>query len=95
VHDVRFADADGVKTTPINPEQLLEARCAADQGNDLWLTFNRVQENVIRGGLHRIVVENVRVIDARRKTRHARNRRSCRLFASSAFPVIPRCDSSF
>jgi len=57
-HDLRFADAEGVKTTPIKPEQLLEARRAADQGNDLWVTFNRIQENVIRGGLHGTVVEN-------------------------------------
>ena len=28
------------------------ARRNADNGNDLWRTFNRVQENVIRGGLH-------------------------------------------
>lgn len=33
-----------------NPERLLNARRWTDKGNDLWTTFNRVQENVIKGG---------------------------------------------
>ena len=51
-HELRFADAEGEVTTPIQPAQLLNPRRNADNGNDLWRTFNRVQENVIRGGLH-------------------------------------------
>jgi hypothetical protein len=51
-HELRFADAEGEVTTPIQPAQLLNSRRNADNGNDLWRTFNRVQENVIRGGLH-------------------------------------------
>lgn len=51
-HELRFADAEGEVTTPIQPTQLLQPRRSADAGNDLWRTFNRVQENVIRGGLH-------------------------------------------
>lgn len=51
-HSMRFADADGKVTTPITPDQLLRARRNGDTGNDLWTTLNRVQENVIRGGLH-------------------------------------------
>ncbi len=35
----------------IEPEQLLEARRSDDRGDNLWVTFNRVQENLIRGGL--------------------------------------------
>jgi hypothetical protein len=36
---------------PITPEQLLVVRRAADNNNTLWATFNRVQENMVRGGL--------------------------------------------
>lgn len=36
---------------PVTEDQLLRARRAADQGDDLWTTFNRVQENMLRGGL--------------------------------------------
>jgi hypothetical protein len=52
VHTVRFANAEGKVTTPITAAQLLTPRRLADQGNDLWKTFNRVQENTIKGGLH-------------------------------------------
>lgn len=38
-------------TAPIQARDLLTQRRAADVGTDLWTTFNRVQENVIRGGL--------------------------------------------
>lgn len=34
----------------VQPAQLLEARRQADEGMDLWRVFNRVQENVVRGG---------------------------------------------
>jgi len=34
---------------PIKAEALLTARRAGDVGNDLWRTFNRVQENLMRG----------------------------------------------
>lgn len=36
---------------PITEAQLLQPKRAADRGGDLWTTFNRVQENVMRGGL--------------------------------------------
>jgi len=51
-HSLRFADAEGKTTTPITAAQLLKPRRHEDGGNDLWQTMNRVQENVIRGGLH-------------------------------------------
>lgn len=38
-------------TTTVAPRALLKARRDADEGSDLWTTFNRVQENAIRGGL--------------------------------------------
>lgn len=53
-HTVRFADSEGSVSTPITPAQLLAPRRSADNGSDLWSVTNRVQENVIRGGLHAI-----------------------------------------
>jgi hypothetical protein len=50
-HAMRFADSDGVITTPITPTQLLTPRRVADQGSDLWSTFNVIQENCLKGGL--------------------------------------------
>lgn len=51
-HSLRFADAEGKVSTPITAAQLLQPRRPDDQGGDLWKTFNRVQENVIKGDLH-------------------------------------------
>lgn len=48
---IRFGDADGKVETPITAQQLLHPRRPADTGNDLWRTFQRVQENTVRGGL--------------------------------------------
>lgn len=53
-HTLRFADADGKVTTPITPAQLLAPRRHDDVGSDLWHTFNRVQENVIAGGVQAV-----------------------------------------
>lgn len=50
-HTVRFGDAEGHVNTPIRAEQLLDVRRPEDNRNDLWSVFNRVQENVLRGGL--------------------------------------------
>ncbi len=36
---------------PVQPHQLLNERRYDDKGNDLWTTFNVIQENVMRGGL--------------------------------------------
>ena len=36
---------------PIQPDHLLGVRRAADEGSDLWRVYNRVQENLLRGGL--------------------------------------------
>lgn len=33
------------------PEEVLTARRAEDEGGDLWRVFNRIQENTVRGGL--------------------------------------------
>ncbi len=50
-HVVRFADADGKVETPITAAQLLAPRRREDTANDLFTTFNRIQENAVRGGL--------------------------------------------
>lgn len=34
----------------LNPENVLRSRRFQDEGNDLWRTFNRVQENLVTGG---------------------------------------------
>lgn len=38
------------KAAPITEQQALAIRRTADTPNDLWTTFNRVQENLVRGG---------------------------------------------
>lgn len=50
-HTLRFGDAEGNTDTPITAEQLLVPRRYDDRGDDLWKTFNRVQENAVKGGL--------------------------------------------
>lgn len=42
---------DELEVAPVSPQKLLEARRTQDARDDLWTTFNRVQENLIRGGL--------------------------------------------
>lgn len=36
---------------PISASRLLNTRRSEDKNNDLWTTFNKIQENMIRGGL--------------------------------------------
>ena len=36
---------------PIESETLLKARRPADEGTDLWTTMNRIQENLVQGGV--------------------------------------------
>ena len=49
-HSLRFDEQD---TTAPNAERLLQPRRHADSATDLWTTFNRIQENVVAGGLRR------------------------------------------
>jgi len=67
-HVLRFADAEGSVTTPITPGQLLTPRRVDDSRSDLWSTFNRVQENVLRGGLRNYRRSNVRRVTTRAVT---------------------------
>jgi len=51
-HAIRFpVDENNNATTNVRPEQMLHVRRAGDVGTDLWTVFNRVQENVVRGGI--------------------------------------------
>ncbi len=42
---------DDINMAPILPSQLLNERRYDDRGNDLWTTYNVVQENIIKGGI--------------------------------------------
>lgn len=44
-------DGTGKDTAPIKAEQLLRVRRSQDRDSSLWSTFNKVQENFIKGGL--------------------------------------------
>ena len=47
---LRF-DAQADASAPVTERQVLAPRRAADTAGDLWTTFNRIQENTLRGGL--------------------------------------------
>lgn len=49
--ELRFADRVAGAPLPVNPDQLLQARRMADDGDSLWLTFQRLQESTVRGGV--------------------------------------------
>ncbi|MGU1062142.1 DUF932 domain-containing protein [Pseudomonas aeruginosa] len=40
------------RVTPITEAQVLAPRRFDDRGSDLWSTFNRLQENLVKGGLN-------------------------------------------
>lgn len=46
----RYGNEEG-KIPPVTAEKLLTTRRIEDKQNDLWMTFQRVQENMIKGGL--------------------------------------------
>lgn len=46
------SDENGTSRAPIfSNDQLIQARRREDRKDDLWTTFNRIQENVIQGGI--------------------------------------------
>ena len=48
---LRFGErSEGLPPAPITADQLIEARRPEDIGHSLWTTFQRVQENALRGG---------------------------------------------
>lgn len=50
-------------TFKLDPVRVNDTRRYADQGNDLWRTFNRVQENIIKGGVRGTTDKNKRRVD--------------------------------
>lgn len=51
VIDLRFKDTPYI-TESLEPEILLQPTRYEDNRNDAWTVFNRVQEKIIKGGLH-------------------------------------------
>lgn len=49
-------DEDGKSLSPVRPEEALRVRRFEDRKDDLWTTFNRIQENLVRGGLAGVTV---------------------------------------
>jgi hypothetical protein len=49
------------KTPPITAEQVIRHRRWEDNRSDLWTTFNRIQENVIKGGVSGRTTQGKRV----------------------------------
>ncbi|MCP6351683.1 DUF945 domain-containing protein, partial [Klebsiella pneumoniae] len=41
----------GEEYQPVTQSQILSARRWQDESNDLWTTYQRIQENLIKGGL--------------------------------------------
>lgn len=50
---LRFDVAEG-EPLPVSPDQVLTMRRFADKGSDLWTVTNRIQENLVRGGLNTV-----------------------------------------
>ena len=49
--ELRYGErTEGQPPAPVSAEQLIEARRTEDLGHSLWTTFQRVQENAMRGG---------------------------------------------
>lgn len=44
-------DTEEGEVAPVTAEQVLRPRRMADTGNDLWTAFNRIQENLTKGGV--------------------------------------------
>ena len=56
------------ESAQVDPRQVLRVHRQEDVGNSLWLTFNRAQENLVRGGVrYRAVNAN-----GHRSVRHSR-----------------------
>ncbi|MCQ4631224.1 DUF945 domain-containing protein [Shinella sp. CPCC 100929] len=51
----------GEEESPVRPDQIIAPRRREDVGQSVWQTFNVIQENLVRGGLH-----------GRRQTSHGR-----------------------
>lgn len=50
-HVLRFGEPEDDRPMSIDPSRLLQPRRIEDKADNLWTTFNVVQENMIKGGL--------------------------------------------
>lgn len=64
---LRWPTSGGPSGLEVSPHHLLAARRSDDQGQDLWRTFNRIQEGVIRGGVWVKSRDNDGVVVSRRR----------------------------
>ena len=48
---VRFGDDQGNMKVEVDPREMLKVRRPDDRDNSLWMTFNRLQESAIKGGV--------------------------------------------
>lgn len=55
-HVLRFGEADDERPSTVDPLKLLTARRIEDRRDDLWATWNVIQENAIKGGLKGVSV---------------------------------------
>jgi Domain of unknown function (DUF932) len=60
-HMMRYPDQTSISAQAIKPKSLLKERRSEDNGSDLWSTFNRIQENTVRGGIKGHVFEGARI----------------------------------
>lgn len=70
-HSLRFED-DSPLAQAVTPDKLLLTRRYDDTGADLWSTFNRVQENTVRGGLRGYVRNEAGRVTRRTRTREVK-----------------------
>lgn len=69
-HVLRFGNPEDERPATIDPSRLLAPRRTQDTGNDLWTTWNVVQENTIKGGLRGVSI-NTETGARRRQTTRA------------------------
>ena len=68
-HMLRFPESweeGSEKLAPVGADRLLDLRRRDDRGTSLWLTFNRVQENIIKGGQSSTIYDR-NLVSGRRK----------------------------
>ena len=62
VDELEFAErAKEIKALNVSNDELLKVRRPEDDKNDLWTVFNRVQENIMRGGLEGVSAQGRRI----------------------------------
>jgi hypothetical protein len=69
-HVLRFGEVEDERPATIDPSRLLAPRRVEDANrNDLWTTFNIVQENMIKGGLRGVSINAETGVRRRQTTR--------------------------